>query len=83
MKYFTIEFYKKEKYGDPIIRRIQIKSTDMKSAIFAYRKTIGSLKYNPINYVQETKPDGTPIGERMVPKKIENVEDYTFTKAVL
>ena len=81
MKNFIFEWYKNDKYHDPIVRHTHIESTDMKSAVYAFKKTFGSLKKNTINFIQEISSTGKSIGDKVIPYKDQNTDDYNFIKA--
>ena len=78
MRAFIFEWYKNEKYREPIVRHTKIESIDMKSAVYNFKQAIGSLKCNIINFVQEISPTGVSIGKKMIPYKNKKTEDYMF-----
>ena len=69
MKNFIFEWYKNEKYHEPIIRHTKIQTCDMKNAVYVFRKSFGSLKKNTINFIQEIGINGIPIGDKVIPYK--------------
>lgn len=67
MKNFIFNWYRNEKYSEPIDRNIKIQSVDAKSATEIFMKTFGNLKKNTINYIQEIDENHQPIGEKIIP----------------
>lgn len=75
MRKFIFEWYKKEKYGEPIVRKNEITvSADIKdigkaaeAATNLFTKSFGSLKKNEIKTIQEINEKGEPVGEVITP----------------
>lgn len=68
-RYFNFNWYKNEKYREPIVRNTIITSSDFQPAVYAFRKAFGSLKENTINSIQEITKNGNPIGDSVYPNK--------------
>lgn len=67
-KTFVFNWYKNEKYGQPIVCNNTIVATSAKAATGLFMQAFGNLKKNTINYIQEINPDTKEnIGEPIIP----------------
>ena len=71
MKTFEILWFKNEKYGNPIERKVVIKSSDAQSALQVFMSANGNLKKNTVIHIQELDKEGNPVGEPIVPSEEE------------
>jgi hypothetical protein len=67
MKTFEILWFKNEKYGNPIERKVVIQSSDAQSALQVFMSANGNLKKNTVIHIQELDKEGNPVGEPIVP----------------
>ena len=68
MKTFEILWFKNEKYGNPIERKVVVQSIDAQSALQVFMSANGNLKKNTIIHIQELDRNGEPVGEPIVPE---------------
>ncbi len=68
MKTFEILWFKNEKYGNPIERKVVVQSIDAQSALQVFMSANGNLKKNTIIHIQELDKNGEPVGEPIVPE---------------
>ena len=68
MKTFEILWFKNEKYGNPIERKVVVQSIDAQSALQVFMSANGNLKKNTVIHIQELNKDGNPVGEPIVPE---------------
>ena len=68
MKKFIINWNKNVKYGEPIIRKTTISTSDAQNAVQVFMKVNGNLKKNEIHWIQEIDSNGMPVGERIIPE---------------
>lgn len=68
MKTFEILWFKNEKYGNPIERKVIVQSSDAQSALQVFMSANGNLKKNTVIHIQELDKKGEPIGEPIVPE---------------
>ena len=71
MKTFEILWFKNEKYGNPIERKVVVQSIDAQSALQVFMSANGNLKKNTIIHIQELDRNGEPVGEPIVPENEE------------
>ena len=67
-KTFEILWFKNEKYGNPIERKVVVQSIDAQSALQVFMSANGNLKKNTIIHIQELDRNGEPVGEPIVPE---------------
>lgn len=68
MKTFEILWFKNEKYGNPIERKVVVQSIDAQSALQVFMSANGNLKKNTIIHIQELDKNGEPVGEPIIPE---------------
>ena len=74
---YKFNWYKNEKYGEPLERHTFVRLTDAvgrvevdaKRATELFVKSIGSLKYNTIISIQEFDDAGQQLGEDIIPEE--------------